>query len=362
VLAEPVAPAGPPAPGSGFVETDQAVKALMRRGVADYRKGHLEAARSAFARAFALKRHAAIAATLAEVETKLERYAPAAAHWAFYLDHLPPEREGERKEVESALAACRRRLGTIRVEVDAPTARVTLDGEPIAPSALDALWVAPGEHTLAAESEQGAYRIVLSVAAGESKTAVLHTVTPASTSPGAPVAPAAAARPATPPAATSTPASDSERRRHETTASSARTVVVISGAGATLAAAIAGTTFTVLSSRAARSADAIARQLDQSAAEHMLPPDGICALATPPIGCNELTQKQADRERNKKAALGSFVAAGGLAALTLGAYLLWPASKDVNAAAKQQRWAFAPWFGPTGAGIQVSLSHDLIGL
>jgi hypothetical protein len=301
-----------------------------------------------------LKQHAGIAATLAEVETKLGLYRPAASHWAFYLEHLPPERESERREVEGALAECRRHLGTIRVEVDAPTARVTLDGEPLVPARGHEIWVEPGEHTLAAESERGADRIVIAIAADESKTAMLHTRTPASSYAAQPEASS------TLPPTAATSASDSERQRHAGAKSGPRTAVLISGSAAAAAAAIVGTTFSVLSIRAGNSAAKIDQQLDQAAADHMLPPSGICSPTAPPIGCSELRQKQAEQERNRKIAIASFVTAGGLAALTVGAYLLWPSPSEARTSARPKRWAFAPWFTATGAGIELRLSHDWV--
>jgi len=352
VLAEPHDAKAPSAAGAGPADTEQSVKTLMHHGVAEYRKGHLEAARTAFARAFDLKQHAAIAATLADVETKLEQYQAAAAHWAFYLEHLPPERESERKDVETALAECRRHLGMIRVEVDASRARVTLDGAPVVPSPVDEIWVAPGEHTLAAESDRGAARSVVSVAAGESKTAVLHTLTLASSYAGEPVT---SAPPKTPDTAQ---AGSSAHQPEAGAGTGARTAVLIAGGAAAAAAAIVGTTFKVLSLRAGNSADEIDRQLDQAAAEQMLPPSAICSLPAPPVGCSELVKKQSEEERNRKLAIGSFVAAGGLAALTVGAYFLWPSPSKTTASTKPRRWAFAPWFSSTGAGIELSLSQD----
>jgi tetratricopeptide (TPR) repeat protein len=351
VLAEPHDAKASPAPEAGAADTEQTVKTLMHRGVAEYRKGRLEAARAAFARAFDLKQHAAIAATLAEVETKLEHYRPAAEHWSFYLEHLPPERENERNDVETALADCRRHLGTISVEVDAASARVTLDGARIAPSPVEKIWVEPGEHTLAAESERGADRILISVAAGESKTAVLHTVTPPSSYPAQPVPSA------TPKSTDAAQGSTSELQRREKAGTGARTAVLIAGGAAAAAAALVGTTFTVLSLRAGNSADEINRQLDEAAAEHMLPASDICALVMPPVGCSELVKKQTEQERYRKVAIGSFVTAGGLAALTAGAYFFWPSSRG-TIGTRPRRWALAPWFSATGAGIELSLWDD----
>src|SRR5882724_8409675 len=55
-------------------DTERAVTELMRTAVARYAKKDLEGAREAFEKAWNLKHHAAIAASLAEVEMKLSRY------------------------------------------------------------------------------------------------------------------------------------------------------------------------------------------------------------------------------------------------------------------------------------------------
>ena len=58
---------------------------FMRNGVKEYRKGNLEAARAAFAQAWQMNPHTAIAANLGAVEMRLGLYRQAAEHWAFCL-------------------------------------------------------------------------------------------------------------------------------------------------------------------------------------------------------------------------------------------------------------------------------------
>jgi hypothetical protein len=334
---------------------DQTVKELMHRGVSEYRKGHLEAARDAFARAFALKEHAAIAATLAEVETKLGLFRAAATHWAFYLEHLPPEREDERAEVEASLAECKRHLGAIGVEVDAPTVKVFLDGALVGKSPLtDKLWVDPGQHTVVAEGEHYVDHAVVNVGAGESKTVALRTARVESG-----VAPRLAApAPMTPVAA---PVADAARPGEDKSGLAPRTIVLIAGSAATLAAVAVGTTFMVQSKRAGNSVNAIKQQLNEAALEKGIPADEICYGSDVPVGCADLSKSQDDQARDKNIAMASFITAGGVAVVTVGAYFLWPESSPRASSNATPRLAIAPWFSRTEAGVQFSLSHDFVG-
>src|ERR1700742_4017684 len=93
---------------------DAAIKELMRTGIGEYRKNHLEAARTAFASAWELRHHTAIAASLADVEMKLGRFRDAAEHWQYYLASSPPDRA----EAEAQLAECSKHVGRIDVTVE----------------------------------------------------------------------------------------------------------------------------------------------------------------------------------------------------------------------------------------------------
>lgn len=340
---------------SSDTDTEEDVKKLMRLGVSEYRKGHLDAARDALTRAFALRPHVAIAETLAEVETQLGQYRAAASHWSFFLEHLPAERENERSEVEAALADCRKHLGSVSISVDVPEANVLVDGESLGPSPIEReIWVNPGEHTVVAEAANGSDRAIVSIAAGESKTAMLHI---RNRNPSAPTGTAETVMPPPPPEGPTSAAPVSNAKH----GLAPRTVVLVAGGVATLTAAVVGTTFVVLANRAGSSVDAINAELDAAAAEKMIPRDEICspAAAPNPIGCSDLAKKQSEQTRDKNIATVSFVTAGGLALLTVGGYFLWPKSGEAHASANTHLVEFAPWFTKSGAGMAISLSTDL---
>ena len=128
--------------------TAREAKDFARAGIAHYRAGRLEEARDAFAKAWALKPSSELAASLAEVEMRLDRYADAAEHWTYYIQNLPPDRT----EAEYQLAECRKHLGSVRVAVDTPGALVSLDGKVLGPAPLRVdLWVSPGSHVFDAK-------------------------------------------------------------------------------------------------------------------------------------------------------------------------------------------------------------------
>jgi hypothetical protein len=357
LLAQPNDASGGPEPhaDSGSADSEKAIKDLLRLGASEYRKGHLEAARDAFARAFASKQHVAIAATLAEVETKLGQYRAAANHWSFYLEHLPAEHESDREEVEATLAECRKHLAAITIRVDAKDAKLFLDGEPLGTFPIEgSIWVDPGDHTLMAEGPVHSDRVAVSLTAGESKTVALHVLDLNTTPPAASPAPAPAAPVAPDSAKVPTQASSG------TSGLSPRTIVLIAGGAATLAATIVGTTFALRANSASSHADEIQSELDGAAADQMVPRDAICASSNPapPVGCADLAKTQHDVTRNKNIATASFITAGGLALATIGTYFLWPTQHTEVSAKTPRRVAVVPWFTTTGAGVGLSFTSD----
>jgi hypothetical protein len=342
---------------SSSTDSEAAVKELLLLGASEYRKGHLEAARDAFARAFASKQHVAIAATLAEVETKLGQYRAAANHWSFYLEHLPAEHEDERGEVEATLAECRKHLGVIAIRVDAKDAKLFLDGDALGTLPREgSIWVDPGEHVLVAEGEIQSDHVTVSLTAGESKTVALHVLEPAPTPGVRPVTPVRA-EPGTPDTTKAV-----SPRSSSASGLSPRATVLIAGGAATLAAAIVGTTFVVRANTASSSADEIQAELDTAAAGQMVPADAVCAPSNParPVGCSDLAGRRHDVRRDKNIAIASFITAGGLAVATVGAYLLWPTPRHAASSSNRPRIALAPWFTRTGAGVALSFTGDFV--
>src|SRR5262245_12166262 len=140
-------PSAKPAESSAL-EYDS-VRDLMRAGVAEYKKGNLQAARDAFLQAWSIKPHYAIAASLAEVEMALGQYRSTAEHLEYYLSNLPPELGDKRGAAESQLAEARKHLTALRVTADASDATIYVDGIAVDPGRE--LLLEPGPHVLVAE-------------------------------------------------------------------------------------------------------------------------------------------------------------------------------------------------------------------
>jgi hypothetical protein len=154
-------------------DNEKAVAELMRTGVARYGKKDFAGARDAFERAWRLKRHAAIAASLGEVELELGRYADAANHLSFYLRNAPSGRDTS--DAQQQLNECKKHLGGLRVVVDAASATVFVNDRAIGISPLDGeYWVDPGEHSVRAVLDERASKsITVSVNAGQTRSVQL---------------------------------------------------------------------------------------------------------------------------------------------------------------------------------------------
>jgi tetratricopeptide (TPR) repeat protein len=281
-------------------------KELTRAGIAHYRAGRLDEARAAFAKAWSLKPSSELAASLAEVEMKLDHYADAAEHWTYYIQNLPPDRT----EAEYQLAECRRHLGSVRVAVDTPGALVSLDGKVLGPAPLRVdLWVSPGSHVFDAKiAERAPATQHISIGPGEAQLVSLELGR---------VAPPE--RPVTAP----TPDESGKTPPSHAGGSAAKTVVIVSGTTLALAGVGLGVGFTLKANNAGEEANAIRDELHQSGATA-----SSCAQAsTAPLSdlCPRYGAKLDEQKTAKNIAIGTFAAGGAMAVGTLLAVLLWPA-------------------------------------
>lgn len=296
-------------PHSDAVPTDASVtreaKELARAGIAHYRAGRLEEARDAFAKAWALKPSSELAASLAEVEMRLDRYADAAEHWTYYIQNLPPDRT----EAEYQLAECRKHLGSVRVAVDTPGALVSLDGKVLGPAPLRVdLWVSPGSHVFdakVAEREPATQRI--SIGPGEAQLVSLTLGGASSPAQREPATPASDKAPAAP---------------QHGGSSTAKTVVLVSGTTLALAGVGIGLGFMVKSNNAADEAKGILKEFTDAGAKDAswcTPSEGH----TPPTRCTDYNDAVAERNSAKTVAIVGFAAGGAFAVGTLFTALLW---------------------------------------
>jgi tetratricopeptide (TPR) repeat protein len=291
-------------------ERAREVKDLTRAGIAQYRKGNLDEARAQFAKAWALKQTMELAASLAEVEMRLQRFADAAEHWEYYIQHLPPDRT----DAEFQLAECRKHLGSVRVAVDTPGAVVSLDGEVLGPAPVRRdIWVNPGAHLFQARGHDGKLATQqISIASGEAQMVTLMLGAGAPTDAGP--APAVAA-------------SEPPRTGADASGLSTKTLVILGGSALSLGAMGVGVGFTLKAGAAANDADALRAQI-AAAGDPSLAGEG--AYCSPPPGerpsqCDAYSAKLDDEENARNVALASFVTGGVLAVGTVVTALLWPA-------------------------------------
>jgi tetratricopeptide (TPR) repeat protein len=281
-------------------------KELTRAGIAHYRAGRLEEARAAFAKAWSLKPSSELAASLAEVEMKLDHYADAAEHWTYYIQNLPPDRT----EAEYQLAECRRHLGSVRVAVDTPGALVSLDGKVLGPAPLRVdLWVSPGSHVFDAKiAERAPATQHISIGPGEAQLVSLELGRVA---------------PAERPVASSTPDDGDKPTPNPAGGSAAKTVVIVSGTTLALAGVGLGVGFTVKANNAGDEAETLRGDLRKSGATA-----SSCAQTSttrPSQLCTSYASKLDEQKTAKNIAIGTFAAGGAMAVGTLLAVLLWPA-------------------------------------
>jgi hypothetical protein len=324
-------------------------KEFIREGTSQYSRRNWEAARGAFAKAWALKPHYAIAGSLADVEMKLGRYREAADHLKYALANLPTDHPEKRADAESSLKECRAHLSAVRVSVSVVGATVTLDAQELAPNALaDELLVDPGPHKIEArKAEYLASSREFTAVAGETREFQLELAQlPAS---GLDQATASSVITSAPVA----PEPDATRNSH----TSPRTWVLVSGSAATVIAAGLGTYFLVRSSSLRTESDGLQAQVAAQGAPERAGTDSQCAADAPmrpTATCNALYQKNVDHDTAKTDAAIAWIAAGALGAATIATYLLWPVEDD-RAATKSARISITPWLlGARGGAVQVS--------
>jgi tetratricopeptide (TPR) repeat protein len=306
-FATPRAVAGEPAADAPTVDSSVAreAKELTRSGIAHYRAGNLEKARADFARAWALKPSVELAAGLAEVEMKLERYADAAEHWAYYLQNLPPDRT----EAEYQLAECRKHLGSVRVAVDTDGALVLLDGKVLgaAPLRVD-VWVTPGTHAFEAKVPGRAPAVQrVGIGAGEAQMVTL--VLGAESRPREQTSPPAAA-------------GNTERSSDAPKRSAAKTATLVTGGALALVGVGVGVGFTLKSNAAAKDAVSLRSELMDAAAGN---PSSYCGNpGMRPELCDDYLGKLDDQDQARTIAIAGFATGGAFALATVVALFVWP--------------------------------------
>jgi len=312
-------PSGAPPPDaseSAPPDEDRAAEArqLFEQGVAAMNKQQWAQAETLFEQAYERKRHYQIAGNLGTCELELGKHAEAAAHLHAALTELgeDPGHEPERLELKKLLTAARAQCGTLEIRIEPAGQRdleVEVDGR-----RLDwpqrQVFVAPGRHRITARqpTAQGQVERSIDVEAGVTRKVALRL----DASPSAPPPP--------PP--------------DETTASGLPTYPVWIGIGVTVAAAGAGIALRVVGAGAESDAD-------------QLRDDIRAGQASCSADCPELIDRYGDADGANDASTGLFIAAGALAAATVGyAVLVW--TDGSNESAESARLTVHPLGGGLG--------------
>jgi tetratricopeptide (TPR) repeat protein len=169
---KPEAPqAAPKAPGSADKLFDEAAAA--------FDAGRYAEAEAKLEQVWALKQTYDVAGNLGVVQAKLGKYAQAAEHLAWAIQHFPlTEPAKARRGFEQELEKARAQSGTLRIQVNVDGAEVAVNGRKVgvAPVA-DEVFIEPG--TVSATARRDGYTLAqqsVTVAKGEARTVSLALV------------------------------------------------------------------------------------------------------------------------------------------------------------------------------------------
>jgi hypothetical protein len=312
-------------------QADEA-RRLFKQGFAAFNEKRYQEAYDALSQAWKLQRSFDVAGNLGIVELELGKFRDAAEHLAFAVENLPPSaKQKEREFVTEGLAAARKEVGALSIEVDRAGAAVEVDGRAAGTSPLKSVvYVEPGTRTVVARLAgyaNGTKSVTIDKASAQ---VVSLTLVPAA---GAAATPAGTGAP---PAATATDIPDVPGSRRSIVPPIVLGAIgaVGIGVGIGLAAAASG-------------ADSDAQETE----DEITAANATCGGATTP-GFEQRCQDYADLQSNhstlKTGSIVSF-AVGGAAAGAALVYLLWPES----ATPAQQGSSFraVPTFGPRVSGV-----------
>jgi hypothetical protein len=305
----------------------ESAQALYDRGFAAFKAGRFDEACPALEQSYKIEPLLGALFTLAECESRRGRFAAAATRYDEYLRAyaaLSPDKQSKQGDRERLARAARAAAGlqvaelTLALPSGAPwDTRVTRDGQhvPVAALGVPAL-VDPGEHVIVVQVPGGpASEVRVTLAPGEKRGVALD------------VRPTAAAPGATPPPGAVVPQ-----------ASAARQPGVIAAGVIAGASAVAGAIFTGLWASKGSSAKTLAGEVPRNAP---CPGGGNGATGT----CGDLVSALNAQATFGSAAVGAFVAAGAVGAVTVISALVLD-GRPSNAAV-----VVAPSAGPRGGAL-----------
>ena len=228
----------------------------FEEGVKLYDAKKYEAARAAFAQAYALKKHPAVLLNLAHAELQSGHPLEAAQHFRDYLQSGPKD-DNKKADAERGLADARAKLGRLQVTADVADSEVYVDGNKVAVTPLqEPIDVTPGPHNV--EVKKGSQSEKKSVTAPEGKITMVDFSLGKGT-----------------PAVTSTPDKKDDKKKPEPTASTTsptggrepfmhwatHSPVAFAGEGLAGVGLILGVTFSITAAVADNNAASVSNQI-----------------------------------------------------------------------------------------------------
>ncbi len=307
---------------SVHAQSDQALKAAQlrfREGVALYKKADYEAARVAFAQAFAVLHSADVLLNLALAELN------GGGHSLEALQHLRQYERDPKADsavVKSKLPALIERAyketGHLKV-LDAPAgAAITIDGQPAITPLPELVDVSSGRHVLEARVQDKTLTAEVVAVAGEITPVKFGAVAATQAAPTTP-APTSSAPPVAPTATQPPPSGDAPPATPSESFWMTRRYVGVAVAGFGIIALATGGYFGMKSTDDGDRAKAAGANLGPTA----------CANLTPPAGCADV--KSAYDAQDRDHTLGVvFLGLGAAAVVTGAALILWPQSSPAS--------------------------------
>ena len=287
---------------------------------ADYRKAYAAMAKEDWPKARELllkvwneKNTYDVAASLGQVEFKLEHYGAAARYMSFALANVAPSEKAEFIErLKKALREVRLRVGSIRVTVNEPGAEIIAGDEVIGTSPLpQEVFLDPGRHVLLARKGERTAKADVLAKAGEGFEVTLSL--PAEPSPAAPTSGLGVALPPS--------AGNAEAQPGDAGTTKRSVVPVLVGGGVAVVAVGFGIGFRV----------AAASSQDRFEELQTKYGDEGCARSGSDSGdCTALADAVDSTDFRRNFSTASFVVAGA-AAIGTAVYWFWPRSTEAQA-------------------------------
>lgn len=180
---------------------DEGAKAreLFRQGAAAMKDGKFPEARKALLQVWTIRQSYDVAAVLGQAELELKAYRDAAEHLDFALKNLAPRESAETlANIKNGLATAKQHIAEVRLTVNEPNARITIDNTDAGVSPLSgSLYVAPGQHIIQAHLDTDRIaKQTIQASSGSTYTVELTVPPPPVSGPSAPGSGLGAAAPA----------------------------------------------------------------------------------------------------------------------------------------------------------------------